>query len=101
VRIGYSIVIPEAGKTEFKRSSFIANLETGPKISLDGMPQWNAGTVHSEESKEGKQYSLNLSEEQIEFVIKGVIARTETLRKLKDHDEEPRYIEGKPAMEQF
>lgn len=82
IRIGYTVVIPEAGKTEFKRNSFICEFQTGPHPSLDGAPQWVPKKLVTKSGRE----------EPMEFVLKGIMAPTETLRKLKTEKDEPRII---------
>jgi hypothetical protein len=83
IRIGYLVVMPEAEKTEFKRSSFISDFQTGPHLSLDGAPQWVPINLVNKSGRE----------EPMEFILKGIMAPTETLRKLKsDKDEPPKII---------
>lgn len=82
-RIGYCLVIPEAGKAEFKRTSFMSEFECGPKPSLDDVTQWTPTTIVVPGGRD---------EEPIAFHLKGIMAPTETLRKLKGEDEEPKII---------
>lgn len=74
----------------------MVDLQTGPKPSLDGVSQWAPTKFINKRGEEGKFASL-IPIEEIEFLLKGVAAPTETLRKLKaNQDEPPKVIKGMP-----
>ena len=78
VKVGYCIVMPESGKSSFKKSSIVSHLQTGPKLYLDGTTLWTPKPLAVEDGK-----ALD-----IDFKLKGIAAPTESLRRIKEEDKE-------------
>ena len=68
--------MPEESKTGYNKASFMSRLITGPKTSIDGVNQWSPRPLQVTERKT----------ELIEFKITGIMAPTETLRRIKNEE---------------
>ena len=68
--------MPEENKKGYNKASFMSRLLTGPKVSIDGVNQWSPKPLQVTESRT----------EKIEFKITGIMAPTETLRRIANEE---------------
>lgn len=67
--------MPESSKSTFKKSTFVCQLQTGPKLNLDGTTLWTPKPMANEAGKDVK----------INFTLKGITAPSESLKGDKKH----------------